>query len=480
MRKGRLVLALACLAAAMLLELGAQTPSQPTSYLFQHVNIVDVRGGRVLPDQNVLIEGGRITRAGPWDSAKPPAGVKVVGARSKYLIPGMWDMHVHAAWPQIDEIFAGLFVANGVTGVREMFGDMGIVRAWKKRYESGEAWPRVVAAGHILDGPNPIWPGSTVAGTAEEARKAVDALHEAGADFIKVYNRLPHDAYVAAVDEARRVGTYVAGHVPDAVSVAEASDLGQRSIEHLTGVALECSTEAEALRAERTAAAGDPSAMLKSYARQAKRILATQDAARCSDLFARLARNQTWQVPTLVVLRSFASMNDDRLAADPRLRYMPEEVRKSWDWRSDFRLRDRTPEDWAMGKRMNRRAVSIVGAMHRAGVPILAGTDVLNPFTFPGFSLHDELALLVEAGLSPAEALRAATLNPAIFLHEADSLGTVETGKRAELVLLDANPLKDIHNTQKIHAVVLNGRYYDRAMLDSLIKNAERTANPPR
>jgi imidazolonepropionase-like amidohydrolase len=480
MRRLRLVLALVCCVGALPLQLRAQDPSRSPVLLIQHVNIIDVRAGKILPDQNVLIEGGRIVHEGPWVPTKPTPDAKVVSGRSQYLIPGLWDMHVHAAWPGIDGIFAPLFVANGVTGVREMFGDMAVVRAWKKRYETGEPWPRMVAAGHILDGPNPIWPGSTVASNAEEARKAVDSLHQAGADFIKVYNRLPHDAYVAAIDEAKRLGTYVAGHVPDAVSVAEASDLGQRSIEHLTGVALECSSEADSLRAERSAATGDPAAKLKAYMRQADRILATQDAARCSDLFARLARNQTWQVPTLTVLRSMASMNDPHFTADPRLRYMPEEVRTSWDWRNDFRFRDRTEEDWAVGRRMNRRAVAIVSAMNRAGIPMLAGTDVLNPFTFPGFSLHDELALLVEAGLSNAEALRAATLNPAIFLHEEDSAGTVEAGKRADLVLLDANPLKDIHNTRRVRAVILNGRTYDRAALDSLIEKAERAANLPR
>ena len=304
----------------MLTDLSAQAPSRAPTLALKHANIVDVRAGRLLVDQTVVVRQGRIISVGPTNSVRPPSGANVVNARAKYLIPGLWDMHVHAAWEDIDEVFAPLFVANGVTSVREMYGDMTAIRAWKAKYESGEAWPRMIAAGHILGGPNPFWPGSTVAGTAAEARHAVDSLHAAGSDFIKVYNGLPRGAYVAAIDEARRVGTYVASHVPDAVSVAEASDFGQRAIEHLSGVALDCSKDADALRAQRIAAASDTSASLLAYARQAQRILATQDSARCSDLITRLARNRTWQVPTLVVLRSMASLDDDRFTADPRVR----------------------------------------------------------------------------------------------------------------------------------------------------------------
>jgi imidazolonepropionase-like amidohydrolase len=452
--------------------------SQPTLAL-QHVNVVDVRAGRVLADQTVIVEGKRITNIGPANSIRPPAGANIINGNTKFLIPGLWDMHVHAAWAGLDSIFAPLFVANGVTDVREMFGALPTVRAWKTRAQSGE-WPHMIASSHILDGPRPIWPTSATAGTPEEARRKVDSLQNAGADFIKVYNRLPRDAYRAAIDEAKRLGTYVAGHVPDAVTVAEASDLGQRTIEHLTAVSSDCSSMADTLRAERVALATDTSVTraITSFARQTTRILATRDPERCAALIARLARNHTWQVPTLVVLRSMAHLDDGNFTADARRRFMPEAIVTSWNWRNDFRLRGRTPDDWANAKRAYQRNLEIVGEMRRAGVSILAGTDVLNPFAFPGFSLHDELALLVQAGLTPTEALRAATLNPAVFLNATDSLGTVEKNKRADLVLLDANPLTAIQNTQKVNAVVLNGRFYNRTALDSMIAYAERKARP--
>ncbi len=466
--------------ATCVVAVTAHAQSKTPAIVFQHVTVIDVRAGRPIADQTVVVENGRITTVATGMAVKMPAGTQAIDGTGKFLIPGLWDMHVHAAWPGLDALFAPLFVANGVTGVREMYGAPFAIAAWKQKYYGGVAWPRMIGAGHILDGPKPIWPGSAVAGNAEEAKAAVDRLHAAGADFIKVYTKLPREAYFAALDEAKKVGTYCAGHVPDAVTVSEASDHGQRSIEHLTGVALECSNEAEKMREERAAAAADTTAgkLFKTWSSQTPRILATQDPKRAADLFARLKRNQTWMVPTFTVLRSMASMNDSVFAADPRVKYMPEQIASGWDWKKDFRFKNRAPEDWENSRRTYRLNMQILGAMNRAGVPILAGTDMLNPFTFPGFSLHDELALLHEAGLSPAEALRAATLSPAVFMNATDSLGTVEKGKRADLVLLDANPLDDIHNTQKVNAVVLNGRLYDRAALDAILAEQQKKARP--
>jgi imidazolonepropionase-like amidohydrolase len=474
MRSILLALATAFLAATA----NAQTKN-PT-LVIQHVTVIDVTAGKPVSDQTVVVENGRITTVATGMAVKMPAGAIAIDGTGKFLIPGLWDMHVHAAWPQLDEIVAPLFVAEGITGVRDMYGTPFVIAAWKQRYQNGAPWPRMIGSGHILDGPHPFWPGSVVASNAEEARTSVDNLHKGGADFIKVYSKLPRDAYFAALDEAKKVGTYCAGHVPDAVSVSEASDHGQRSIEHLTGVSLECSSEAKALRAERAAASTDTSItnMLKTYSRQAERILATQDPKRTADLCARLARNKTWMVPTFTVLRSMASLDDSTFTADPRVKYMPERVVGGWNPKKDFRFRQKTARDWENSRKVLKLNMQIVGQMNRAGVPIMAGTDFLNPYTFPGFSLHDELVNLNEAGLTPAEALRAATLNPAIFMNATDSLGTVATGKRADLVLLDANPLDDIHNTQKINAVILNGKLYDRAALDVLIADEQKKARP--
>jgi hypothetical protein len=201
--------------------------------------------------------------------------------------------------------------------------------------------------------------------------------------------------------------------------------------------------------------------------------LETYDEKKAADLVARFVKNQTWQCPTLTVLRSNAYLGDEHFRQDGRLRYIPRQMQQRWS----FRIANRSGSDNALAKRVLQKQFEIVGAMQKAGVPILAGTDTGNPFCFPGFSLHDELALLVIAGLTPVEALRSATLNPAKFFGLDQTLGTIEQGKIADLVLLDANPLSNIRNTQRINAVVSNGRLFDRKALDKMLSEAEGVAN---
>ena len=361
----------------------SQAPAPAPTLAIQHVNIVDVRAGRVLEDRTVVIENGRITQVNPARHAKTPAGATIIDGRSRYLIPGLWDMHVHAAWPGIAQVFAPLFVANGVTGVREMYGSMYAIKIWKGKYYAGEAWPRMIGAGHILDGPKPFWPGSMVASNAAEGRAAVDSLHAKGADFIKVYNGLPREAYIAAIEQAKKIGTYVAGHVPDAVSVIEASDLGQRTIEHLTGVALDCSKDADALRAERVAAVADSSnTKLATYAKQTEKILATQDQTRCAEVMKHFVRNQTWQVPTLTVLRSFAFLNDSTFTDDDRLRYMPTQVAAQWG------LAQRLPAQESLTRELGQCA-ALVSAQRRN-----RGRDAPREGSHPGRYRRAESILL--------------------------------------------------------------------------------------
>lgn len=206
-------------------------------------------------------------------------------------------------------------------------------------------------------------------------------------------------------------------------------------------------------------------------------MLETFSLEKAAILFARLNRNRTWQCPTLTFLRSRAFINDPDFRNDPRLRYMPAAVRSAWYPSTDFRFEERTAEDFHLTRVLYQKEIQLVGMMHRAGVEFLAGTDVSNPYCFPGFSLHDELALLVEAGLSPLAALQAATLNPARFLGKEKEVGIVEKGKVADLVLLEANPLADIRNTTKIDSVVLRGQLLDRKALDRLLAELEALGN---
>ena len=469
------------LAAIVTLVVARQLSGQSSTVAITHATVVDVIGGRTLSDQTILVDGNRIRRVSAG-TVQIPAGARVLDATGKFVIPGLWDMHVHATGFGIDRLFLPVLVANGITGVREMFGNF----AW---YDSARALarrgtivsPRIVGAGHILDGKPAIWPGSLGVGSPAEARRAVDSLATAGAAFIKVYSRLTREELLAVADESKKRGLPFAGHVPTLVSAVEASDAGMKSVEHLTTFLTACSRDDQRLRAELAAAVASPrgwdSASVLQRA-QAKTLARSYDVQRCKALAAILKKNGTWMVPTITVLRSTAFLDDTTLAADPRLAYIPKFFSDSWNPKADFRFRAMTAEDWAVRKTLFAEQMTIVRLLHEAGVPFLAGTDLSNPYIYPGFSLHDELANLVTAGFTPAEALRAATYDPARYFAATDSLGTVAEGKVADLVVLDANPLADIRNTQRIFAVVLNGRVIDAAEREALLAEGRNLAKP--
>ncbi len=468
----------AVLACAML-STALRAQERPPSIAITNVTVVDVESGRTEPGRTVVVTGNRITAVGPAATTAVPPGARTIEGRGRWLIPGLWDFHVHASYPFVERLFLPLLVANGVTGIRDMFGTTAMRDSVRARVAAGAlVGPRVVGAGHILDGRPPIWPGSATAMTADEGRRAVDSLRGAGADFIKVYSRLPREAYFAIAGEARRRGIPFAGHVPSLVAVAEASDSGHRSVEHLTGLLSACSSAEEEVRAGLQAAMvrGGWDSVGAATRRLTPDLLAAFDPARCRSVAARLVRNGTWVTPTIAVLRSTATLDDTMLARDPRLRFVPATFSQGWDPRRDFRFRNLRPEDWASRRLVLARQLEIVTLLHRSRVSFLAGTDLLNPYIYPGFSLHDELADFVRLGFTPLEALRAATLNPARYLGATDSLGTVAPGKLADLVLLDGDPLADIANTRRIAAVVADGRVYDTDAIAALLAAGERAA----
>ena len=440
----------------------AKPAHTPAPIAFTHVNLIDVTGGPTRRDTTVVIAGDRISAVGDTAKLSLPVDAKVVNATGKFLIPGLWDMHVH--WYIRNSLT--LFTANGVTSVRQMFGNSDLLR-WRDEIAKGSLLgPRMKVASPIIDGPEPVWPNSIAVKNEEEGRKAVRKVKQWGADFVKVYALLPRDAYFGIADEAKRQGITFVGHVPYSLSPSEASDAGQKSIEHLTGIMIECSDKETELRAE-VQKVSSPRARTRFQAM----MLDTYDEKKATELFARFVKNQTWQCPTLTVLRSKAYLLDEKFRRDGRIKYIPRQMQQRWT----LRFANRNESD--NGKEVFQKELDIVGAMQKAGVPILAGTDTGNPYCFPGFSLHDELALLVIAGLTPVEALRSATLNPAKFFGLEETLGTIEPGKIADLVLLDADPLEDIRNTQRINTVVANGRLFDRKALDKLLGEAQGAAN---
>ena len=443
------------------------------SLIFKDATIIDATGAPARKG-SVAITGGRITAIGKVRARRTD---RVIDAKGKFLIPGLWDMHIHLGPP---EMFFPLLIANGITGVREMFTGipMPVIRTWRSRPDV----PRIVAPG-FLDGPlllsaGPPAPGAFAVATAEQGRAAVRLLASSGVDFIKVYNSLPRDTYFAIAAEARAIGISFAGHVPEAVSPAEASDAGQRSQEHLINILLACSTNEEALRTARVSMmlndqiSGEERMRLLAFPRP-EGLFDTYSETKATALFQTFVKNGTWQTPTLALLEGFARARDEDFIKDPRRKYLLKAWSAEWDPRNTFFLKDLSPSDYdSLNARLHallERYEKLVGDMHRAGVEILAGTDAngRNP-VFPGFGLHEELALLVKSGLTPLEALQCATRNAARYFGGAD-FGTIELKKAGDLVLLDADPLADIHNTQKINSVVMRGRYYTRDDLDALL-----------
>lgn len=440
--------------------IAGEAAAQEPPLVITHVTIVNPTGP-TQPDMKVVVRGGRIVGVEKSGRTKPAKNARVVDGTGKFLIPGLWDMHVHVMFgdwiPGSKEVTLPLFVANGVTGIRDMGGDLDTLLAWRKEIAAGTlVGPRMVIAGPMLDGPKSRFPSSVSIATPEEGRKAVDDLKAKGADFIKVQSFIPRDAYFAVVEEAKKQKMVLVGHVPDAVRASEASDAGQKSIEHFTGEFEGCSTaEDEFLKGPKGP----------------KRFLDTYDANKCAKLIAQLARNHSWQVPTLVWERGQWLVDVIDYSHDPQLKYAPQSwQKKSWpDFTHDI-IQELDTDPVADRRRFVQKELELTLAMHRAGVRFMAGTDTAAAVAvLPGSSLHTELEYFVEAGLTPQEALRTATLAPAEFFGREKEMGSVEKNKIADLVLLDANPLADIKNIRKIWAVVLNGRLLTRADLDKML-----------
>ncbi len=386
-----------------------------------HLTIIDVRDGSRQQDMSVLISGDRIGVIGSSKKVQLPKQSRVIDGHGKFLIPGLWDMHVHTDG---EDRVLRLLLAYGITGIRDMAGDVAKLADARRRIASGElTGPRLVFAGPMLEGPPSRADDWTwIIHSSEEARNAIDRLVELRVDSIKVHDGLERESYLAIAAASKERGISFVGHVPSSMTPVEASDLGQKSIEHLEFVPKSCH------------------ALFESVAGGAPRPLPTGcDPQSLGELLHRLAHNGTWLDPTIQSFRYWA------------------------------------PTQWNAIFSGFREMVPSIRQNH---ISILAGTDSSTVLEEkgdpPGTGLHDELALLVDAGFTPSEALRAATLNPALFLGLSDSLGTIEAGKIANLVLLDADPLQDIRSTQRITAVISEGRYLDRQMLDRMVLESGR------
>ena len=381
--------------------------------LLRDVTVIDISTGTALAKRSILIRGDKIAAMGT--AIVVPTDAQIVDGAGKFVIPGLWDMHVHLT----DKEQLPMFLAYGITGVRDMGSDFDVVKQWRDAVQKGALMgPHIETSGPAFDGfpaDNPKLPVSFVR-DPHEARTVFDRLDDQGVDFISVYPRLPRDAYFALAERARKYYSTVSGPVPATVSLLEAIDARQKTIDRMFGVLLACSTEEPKLRPIRSLA-------LERRDREGFRLAEIEamnsfSPEKAHTVFRRMALYDTRSVPMLVALGS-------------------------------------SP--------LYETLVHLLMMMHQDGVGVLAGTDVGQGELHPGEGLHQELELLVAAGFTPAEALRSATLEPAKYLDATEALGAVEQGKLADLVLLDANPLSDIRNTRKIAAVILSGKYIPKA-----------------
>jgi imidazolonepropionase-like amidohydrolase len=475
------ILAATCLFAAFS---SADSPQKPKAIVIDHVAVIDVTGGPVLTDRAVLISGDKIGAIAKTGSIETPEGTQVVNATGKFLIPGLWDMHTHVAginanpsWAK--ETLIPLLIANGITGIRDMGGDLDALIAWRREIESGQlSGPQIFAAGPMLlpaprsEAASRPDPAVLRVGTPEESREVVDRLQKRGADFIKIIE-VSREVYFAIAEESKKDGISFAGHIPSEVTAIEASNAGQKSIEHIiySSLALDCSTRGEEVRKQiREASAKRNRQAIADLTDEANRTFSAEKAAA---LWQTFRKNGTWVTPTLFSIW----VNAHRLGespGDPQLEYLPPSLRKEWMPTKNLTQDDRDTDAWWLRQFENDR--KLTGEMHRAGVRLLAGSDSLDRYDFVGTSLHQELQMLVQAGLTPVEALQTATLNPRDFLGRED-IGTIAIGGRADLVLLDGDPTKDIRNTEEIWGVVLAGRYLAREDLASMLAKARSAAH---
>lgn len=458
-------------------------------YAIVNTNIIDVELGKVDSNMSLVIQDNYILKIGKARDLNIPPNATKINGKNKFLIPGLWDMHAHTSSDSITrQVAYPLFIANGITGIRDMIADcyneeypcdkynspsIDISRKWRKDVTNRNLLgPRSVLGSQRVNGPR--GDSSTVLspGTPEHGRKLVKFLKTRGIDFIKIYDEVPRDVYFAVADQAKKEHMIFAGHVPITVKASETSTAGQKSIEHCGEGNLfeECSSIEEEIRKKLIAAfdLDEP-----NVGQIVLEMVRTFDSIKCDRVFDIFKENGTWFTPTLIVKEGNYPYYSYDWKKDKRLKYLPKseiDLWYNWDaeWEAMWGKWDSTSQAILRNMRF-----ALVDKMNKKEIPMLAGSDCAAIGVFWGSSIHEELELLVQAGLSEFEAIKTATINPALFLQATDSLGSISKGKLADLLILDDNPLSDITNTQKISGVITNGRYFNRAELDSLLLSVE-------
>ena len=369
-----------------------------------------------------------------------------------------------------------MFVANGVLGVRDLWGDL---ESRDSLVASNKVAPRIYLSGAIIDGSFTLLQGSLQPESTEEAIRMVDSLHQKGADFIKVYDDLSLDIYNAIANRCNELELPFAGHVPMTVKAEIASEMGQKSMEHLNGIwksSTKIEKELDSLESAFKAnfLSNNLPAAINNFITINGKINSEFDNKKASQLAKTLNKNETYVTPTLITIDRHWSRKGGSYKNQEQNKYVSEDLLQQWDPELNFPEKMFPPIAWETGKELFTTSLKITKTLNDNKVNILAGTDCGVSYVIPGFSLHDELILLVKAGLSNSDALKTATVNPSKYFNVSDNDGQVMEGMNANILLLEANPLEDISNTKKIYGVIRNGKYLNRGYLDNLLKEAEQ------
>lgn len=432
---------------------GTAQRGDPGAYAFVGANVLPMDTPRILADQTVVIRDGRIVEVSPRNRASLPPGARVIDARGKYLIPGLAEMHAHVPTdqqPDLLERVLTLFAVNGVTTIRGMLGHPSHIRLREELATGTRLGPRLVTSGPSFN--------ANTARTWEAAVAMVSAQKEAGYDFLKIHPGVPRPAFDSLAAAAHRLGIAFAGHVPLEVGLERALEARYATIDHVDGFL-------EALL--------PPNAPVRpTQPNFGIGLVEHLDESRIPSVARAVAAAGVAIVPTQgFLVGQYGPLPAESLAARPEMRYWPKQQVEQWVTAKRSADNQYPATVRARFLELRRRAI---GSLHRAGATILLGSDAPQLWDVPGFSIHRELRYYVEAGLTPFEALASGTSNVARFFGWEDS-GTIAPGKRADLVLLDGNPLQDIDNTRRIAGVMLGGRWLDRDRIAELLRALERS-----
>lgn len=448
-------------------------------FVFKNVNVIDAVNG-LRNDQSVIVRNNKIVEVGFAGNIREPSGATIVECNGKYMIPGLWDAHLHILDGKelTPDLMFPLFIATGITYIRDTSGDLELLLSWRKKASKMEGMaPRVFITGPHFDGLQTSWDHSISIVSPELVKPALDSLIDAEVDHIKIYELPSPEVFKKIVKLAKDKGYKVSAHVPLTMDVIEASNAGLNSMEHMRNLELSISSDWDSLlqmRKKIIANSPDKSGReLRSQIYRAQRLHAihTQDIKRREIVLKCLADNNTWQVPTLTLT---ASAKHRMYASEDyreSFRYLPKSTRNEW-MRSTILKANQLPTAEELA--LSEWAYDIIPKLVEAGIEIMAGTDMPLAQLTPGFSLHEELTFLVDAGLTPMQALESATVLPAKFFGLENQQGCIDKNMLADFVILDANPLDNIKNTQKIQAVMRNGYLHTREDLDKMLNELTR------